>query len=197
MRSQQIKHELQNVISGESGASYDPIIQTALSHLRASESSSAMAQGKLASKAQEAAQLIGFAKKYDLLLSDIPEERFVSSGAEQRVYIVGDDHVVKLNDAIYYVSWRDYFHNLLLHNYFFSDTAYSLNGFYVSQDVTYAVVRQPFVQADSLTDLDEVKRFLEANGFENHRRSDYRNRDLGLILEDLHDENVLTSNGLL
>lgn len=36
-----------------------------------------------------------------------------------------------------------------------------------------------------------------ANGFENKRRNDYENDNLGLIIEDLHDENVLTRNGLL
>ncbi|SCY98988.1 hypothetical protein SAMN02927903_03264 [Flavobacterium caeni] len=36
-----------------------------------------------------------------------------------------------------------------------------------------------------------------SNGFENNRNNDYINRELGIILEDLHDENVLTSNGIL
>lgn len=128
---------------------------------------------------------------------EIPKERFISSGAEQKFYIVGDDYVLKLNDAIYYASWQDYFHNLLLHNYFFSDTAYALDGFYVSGDLVYAVVRQTFVQADSVTNLMEVKDFLAANGFEKYRNNDYRNAELGLILEDLHDENVLTAGGML
>ena len=197
MRYQLVHHELQNVISGKSGASYDPIIQTALGYLRGSSGSSQVVEGKFEDKEQEATRLIQFAEEYDLLLGDIPEERFVSSGAEQRVYIVDDDHVLKLNDGIYYASWRDYLHNLLLHNYFFNDTAYTLKGFCILQDTVYAVVRQPFVRADSVTELQEVKKFLIDNGFENHRYHDYRHRELGLILEDLHDENVLTANGML
>ncbi len=156
-----------------------------------------MAQGKLERKEQEAAQLIGFAEEYGLRLWKIPDERFISNGAEQRVYKVGDDYVLKLNDAIYYASWQDYLHNLLLHNYFFSDTAYDLSGFYVWDGVVYAVVKQAFVQADSVTDLNEVKDFLAANGFMRYRNNDYRNAELGLILEDLHDENVLTAGGML
>lgn len=35
-----------------------------------------------------------------------------------------------------------------------------------------------------------------ANGFENKRRNDYENAALGLIIEDLHDELVLTRNNL-
>lgn len=38
---------------------------------------------------------------------------------------------------------------------------------------------------------------MSANGFENNRNNDYINTDLGLILEDLHDENVLNRNDVL
>jgi hypothetical protein len=42
-----------------------------------------------------------------------------------------------------------------------------------------------------------VKTFLENNGFINKKNHDYYNEELGLILEDLHDENVLTQDGML
>ncbi len=197
MNAQHVKHELQNLISGESGASYDAIIQAVLSHLRAGESASSMAQGKLEDKAEEAKELIRFARTHNLVLADIPEERFVANGAEQRVYIAEENCVIKLNDAIYYACWRDYFNSLLLHNYFFADTAYSLRGFYESNDIVYAVVEQPYIHADRITDLEEVKSFMVANGFENVRNHDYKHEKLGLILEDLHDENVLTADGVL
>ena len=60
----------------------------------------------------------------------------------------------------------------------------------------YAVVEQPFVKATDKTDLDKVRTFLENNGFTNIRNNDYQNDYLGIILEDLHDENVLTQNGV-
>ncbi len=105
--------------------------------------------------------------------------------------------VLKLNDAIYYASWIDYLHNLLLNNLFFPDTAYQLLGFYKDLDIIYAVVEQPFVKATEQTDLNKVKEFMENNGFSNTKNHDYYNKELGLILEDLHDENVLTQNGML
>ena len=43
----------------------------------------------------------------------------------------------------------------------------------------------------------QVKSFLNSNGFINNRNNDYINIHLGIILEDLHDENVLTRNGVL
>lgn len=197
MNTKQTKYELQNLISGKSGASYDALIQTVAGHLRRGKRASPMAQEKHENKAQETEELIAFAKSNDLILDNIPEEKFIASGAEQKVYITGDKYVIKLNDAIYYASWEDYFYNLLLHNYFFADTVYSLLGFYLSDSVFYAVVQQPFIRADSMTDLQSVKDFMSINGFENKRRNDYENVNLGLIVEDLHDENVLTAEGML
>ena len=100
-------------------------------------------------------------------------------------------HLGKITFSTYY------FLNLLLHNYFFADTAYQFVGFYENENTLYAVVKQPFVQADSLTDLAQVKEFLTNNGFENTRNHDYYHPQLGLILEDLHDENVLTNQDML
>ncbi|MDQ1166884.1 hypothetical protein QE431_003202 [Flavobacterium sp. SORGH_AS 622] len=85
---------------------------------------------------------------------------FISSGAEQKVYLQNKHKVIKLNDIIYYESWEDYFNNLLLNNYFFPDTAYQLIGFYEQAEVLYAVVEQKFVQSDSATELENVKHFL-------------------------------------
>jgi uncharacterized surface protein with fasciclin (FAS1) repeats len=38
---------------------------------------------------------------------------------------------------------------------------------------------------------------MNSNGFLKIKNNDYFNPQLGIILEDLHDENVLTSNGIL
>jgi hypothetical protein len=38
---------------------------------------------------------------------------------------------------------------------------------------------------------------MSANGFVNTKNHDYYNESLGIILEDLHDQNVLTKNGKL
>ena len=100
-------------------------------------------------------------------------------------------------DAIYYLSWIDYFNNLLLHNYFFEDTAYDLVGFTKINQQLFAVVEQKFVEITDKTDLTNVREFMIANGFDCIRNNDYINKELGIILEDLHDENVLTKDGLL
>jgi len=60
-----------------------------------------------------------------------------------------------------------------------------------------AVVKQNFVSITDQTSLSQVKDFLTQNGFVNSRNNDYYNPELGIILEDLHDENVLTKNEIL
>lgn len=155
-----------------------------------------MAQGYKQNKQQERESLIHFANQENLWLANINVENYVSQGAEQKVYLKDGTSVLKLNDAIYYASWIDYLHNLLLNNLFFPDTAYQLLGFFKELDVIYAVVEQPFIKANQKTDLSLVKLFQENNGFLNTKNHDYYNAALGLILEDLHDENVLTQNGM-
>lgn len=197
MNFYQTKYELQNILSGKSSTSQDPIIQTICSYLRRSKRASPLAEEKHKFKSEEAARIISFAIEFDLIVSDIDESDFISSGAEQKVYLKNEKQVIKLNDAIYYASWEDYFYSLILHNYFFSDTAYDLIGFYLAKETLFAVVQQSFIKSDEPTNLNLVKSFLSDNGFFNIKNHDYRNNELGIILEDLHDENVLTNNGLL
>ncbi|MEM7483811.1 MAG: hypothetical protein AAF348_01250 [Bacteroidota bacterium] len=192
-----VKYELQNILSGKNGPSYDALIQTVANHLRSRQEAGPMAEEKHQNKTAEAKKLIEYAQKHKLLIDNVDEDKFISSGAEQKVFVKDEYNVLRLNDAIYYASWKDYFQNLLLNNYFFSDTAYQLLGFHQNEKALFAVVQQPFVKADNLTDLSQVHAFLTANGFENTRNHDYYHPELGVILEDLHDENVLTKNELL
>ncbi|WP_369415211.1 hypothetical protein [Belliella calami] len=69
---------------------------------------------------QEEKKLKAYILATDLWIEQIEFSKIISSGAEQRVYLSDSKTVIKLNDAINYSSWKDYFQNLLLHNYFFS-----------------------------------------------------------------------------
>ena len=60
-----------------------------------------------------------------------------------------------------------------------------------------AIVKQAFVQTGPATDLDNVMDFLIANGFVHRRNNHYFHPEMKIILEDLHDENVLTKEGCL
>jgi hypothetical protein len=99
-----------------------------------------------------------------------------------------------LNDSIFYLLWKDYLNSLLIHNYFFPSTAYQLLGFYKQEDTLFAVVKQPFIKATEVTNLNFVKQLLVFNGFVHKKNNDYYHPEIGIILEDLHDENVLMQN---
>jgi len=191
-----MRDDIQHILSGKSQVKHHHLIQTTCSYLKGSQGTSSMAKDQQQYKEEETKSLIQFAEDNHLWV-DINIDLYVSQGAEQKVYLKDGLTVLKLNDAIYYASWVDYFHNLLLNNLFFPDTAYQLLGFYKDSSILYAVVEQPFVKANEKTDLNMVKAFLENNGFINRKNHDYYNEELGLILEDLHDENVLTQNGML
>ena len=62
--------------------------------------------------------------------------------------------------------------------------------------VLHPIVEQPHVVSSESVNLNDVKFFLENNGFINNKNNDYINKELGIILEDLHDENVL-QNGVV
>jgi hypothetical protein len=192
-----LKNELHNVISGKSQVRFGTIIQTIASYLNDGAQTGGNNPDEKRLKSQETEKLRQFISEKNLWIHDLDFSQYVSEGAEQKVYLKDSEHVIKLNDAIYYTFWKDYFINLLLHNYFFSDTAYELIGFSEENEIIYAIVQQPFVAITESTDLLEVKKFMTQNGFENNRNNDYRNLELGIILEDLHDENVLTRNGVL
>jgi hypothetical protein len=124
-----MKHELQSIISGKNSVRHGATISAAARYLEGSARTSALAKKDKYYKNKETEVLAEFVDLNHLWINNLDYTQFVSEGAEQRVYLVDSKYVIKLNDAIYYESWLDYFYNLLLHNYFFEDTAYSLEGF--------------------------------------------------------------------
>ena len=192
-----LKIKLYDVISGKSKIRFGTTIQTIANYLSEGSLPSTKIENSKHYKQQETKRLELFILKNNLWVENIDFSQYVSEGAEQKVFLKNSKQVIKLNDGIYYNCWRDYFYNLLLHNYFFEDTAYELIGFVKENGVLYAVVQQTFVSITENTKIENVKSFLNENGFQNTRNNDYYNPNLGIILEDLHDENVLTKNNVL
>lgn len=143
-----IKNELQNIISGKGEVRYGTLIQTILGYLAGSKGASETNQQDKYFKKEETKKLISLIETKNLWYKSINFSAFVSEGAEQKVFLKNESEVIKLNDSIYYASWKDYFINLLLNNYFFPDTAYELLGFFEEKEVLYAVVRQNFVKSN-------------------------------------------------
>lgn len=193
-----LKYELQNVISGIGDPSAENLIQTAAHYLRESQKAGGNIEKTKFTKEQETEKLIAWITVNNFWFTDHDERRFIARGAEQRVYLHADEQFVyKLNDSIFYEYWLDYFHSLLIHNYFFPQTSYQLIGFYLENNILFAVVKQPYISITQTTDISSVCQFLNENGFDLKKNNDYFNSAAGIILEDLHDENVLTQNDVL
>jgi len=194
----QIKDELQSIIFGNEQISSTDKLKALQNFFRRDAKINYGSQDKKFVKKEEEKYILNLITTQNLLFSGkISEENFVAEGAEQKVYRFNDFQVIKINHAVFYETWLDYFNNLLIHNYFFPSTAYELLGFTVIDNNLFAVVRQDFIIATESTDLNSVKHFLEFNGFYNTRNDDYYNAGLGIIFEDLHDENVLSRNQVL
>lgn len=190
-------HELKDIIEGTKRIAESDSIQSIINYLRNCKTTSrTIEKTEFISKKDEEQYLISYANEKSLWF-DIDENDYIGEGAEQKVYFLKDGlHVIKANDTIFYEYWEDYFISLLIHNYLFPSTLYQFIGFCIKNETLYAVVKQRFIISTDPTNLIEVKEFLENNDFKNIRYNDYMNIDLGIILEDLHDENVLTNNGL-
>jgi Serine/Threonine/Tyrosine Kinase found in polyvalent proteins len=118
-------------------------------------------------------------------------------GGESRIYLAADKlSVIKINDAVYYATWTEYSNSLVLHNLLFPNTTYSLLGFIESDGILNDALHQPFIEGGQ-TELSDIKELLLFNGFENTRRQDYYYKELGLVLEDMQDENVISKERLI
>ena len=102
-----------------------------------------------------------------------------------------------MNDGVYYATWLEFFNSIVIHNLLFEETAYTFLGFMEKDSSLLAVLSQPFITSDASVDLEDVKKLLAFNGFINSKRNDYFNKELGLILEDMHDENIIVYSNTL
>ncbi len=194
-----VQDEIKHIISGTCKVKHGDFIQTISNYLRTVTQARALAKESKFFSIQETALLKQYINQNDLWVNDIDfsNSNQANRGFEQQVYFLNAHYVVKTNNRCFYISWQDYFNSLLLHNYFFPGTAYELIGFDFKDNKVHSVVKQKTVNATSLTDLEFVKEFLFLKGFIPERNNNYYHADLGIILEDLHDQNVLTEDGVL
>lgn len=161
-----IKNELQNIVSGDATVKFGENIQAIIEYLRREKKTiSGIEETKLI-KEQETKFLIRNVNNNSFWFNSLDESKYVDEGAEQKVFEFEDTFfVIKLNDSIFYESWEDYLVSLLLHNFFFPQLAYELIGFSMYENRFSSVVKQRYVKADKATNLQNVRDFLEDNGF--------------------------------
>ncbi len=192
------KHELQDIIRGNGSVVQGASIQAANAYLRGEAAASGAVAVAKPIGVEEVVALTTYIDRNNLWFHDLDQTKYFAEGAEQKVYEAADPRfVIKVNSRIFYASWEDYLNNLLLHNYFFPLVAYEPLGFCRVNGQLHSVVKQPFIPFTEPTDLGRAEEFLTSNGFVRQKNNDYFSHALGVILEDLHDENVLSNQGLL
>lgn len=149
-------------------------------------------------KEKQVGFLKSWAKETGLLMYTLPTgSAYLTRGGESEVYLTADGlNVIKSNDGIYYATWTEYFNSLVIHNLLFPNTAYSILGFIENDNNLHIVLEQPFIEGEQAR-LDDIRELLTFNGFENTKRQDYYNEEFGLVLEDMHDENVIARGDIL
>ncbi len=102
-----------------------------------------------------------------------------------------------MNESFYYATCLDFLNSLLIHNLLFNKTLYTLIDFVPDKNCLKAILKQPYIIADYIYYLEEVKELLNYSGFKNTKNSDYYNKEFGLILENIHNENIITQNNIV
>ena len=194
MFSNDTRKKLENIVGGVVIEGAEDHCTTTRNFLCASFRTSTTVKANFESqsviKKEQAESLKRFCTARNWWVNDPPGDNlFLTRGGGALVYLADDNRsVIKLNDAVYYATWLEFFNSLVIHNLIFKETAYSFLGFTEKNNCLQAVLQQTFITSSQPADLSDIKKLLAYNGFENTRRNDYYNKELGLILEDMHDE---------
>ncbi len=94
-------------------------------------------------KEEQSKSLKQFISENNLWVKHLPNtDRYLSEGGEVKIYLDNDNrNVIKLNDAVYYSTWLDFFNSILIHNLLFEETAYELLGFVENNDALQAILK--------------------------------------------------------
>ena len=161
-----LRNELRDLLSRTGKTKQENLIQAIAGYLAAGKTAGEKIEITKLTKQEETKRISEYVTlhhDWDLL---IDQSRYIAEGAEQKVYLSeAGNEVIKLNSGIFYYNWTDYLNSLLIHNFFFPATQYTLRGFIKHEDALYAAVQQPYIIADEITDLKNVRVFMEMNSF--------------------------------
>lgn len=152
MISDEIRAKLQNIVRGTRLERTEDRCSTVRDILIEGFGANSTLKGEFESrsiiKERQVEFLKAYASKSGLSLDSLPAGcEYLTRGGESKIYLAADKlNVIKINDAIYYATWTEYFNSLVLHNLLFPNTAYSLLGFIESDGSLNAVLLQPFIE---------------------------------------------------
>ena len=124
-------------------------------------------------------------------------EQGEKAGAENSVYFDEESQRwFKRNTLTYHTTYLEFFYRLAMHNVMFPETSYALEGFVINDGELQPVISQPNVKASRGASAIEVEEFMNKLGYTKIQGTDhdYINKDKGIKLEDMHDENILVDD---
>ncbi len=149
---------LQNNNSEKDNNGFGKSIKAIALHLSRSKRTSKEIETAIFNREQEERILIDFLGNNAFCTENIDKNNYIAEGTEQKVYFSESKNTVfKVNSGVFYVCWEDYFYSLLLHNFFFADTAYYFVGLKKENEKLFVVVEQVFVKITEPTNLEKVK----------------------------------------
>ena len=113
-------------------------------------------------------------------------------GGEHQVF-QQDGYFFKRNNLLYHTNWLEYFHRLVLHNWLFPETSVEFIGLLLVDNDLQPVIRQKAFLGVRGATQQEVEIEMNNRGFQRRFADNYYSPNLGILVEDLHDENVLIS----
>lgn len=146
-----------------------------------------------------------WAQKHNLILDNNEfTKKWMQQGrmgeTENEIYFdVPTQRWFKRNNLIYHSNYLEFFYRVALHNEMFPEAPLNFEGFVETDTGLMPVISQPNVTAKQGATREIVIDHMRKLGYENIPNSDdYINREKGVRIEDLHDENVLIGkDGLL
>lgn len=118
----------------------------------------------------------------------------LASGCEAVVYFDEENkQVIKAQSTWTYSTLKEKLEAILLHNYIFPDTAYTLHGFGLSKNGEFQVlVTQPYIYSNDikLSQL-EINQFALKIGFKKDTEGNHNYTNGNIKLRDLHNENIM------
>ena len=101
------KYELRNIIQGHGQTGNEGLIKKTQVYLGGNEIPSFQNSKIQHLKSEEERCLISYIKANNLFYDEtIRQENYIGEGAEQKVYKLNEEFLIKLNDTIFYEFWR-------------------------------------------------------------------------------------------
>lgn len=150
-------------------------------------------------KPVEAKWLKHWAEKVGLMMdNDEFDRKWKSQGekgeAENNVYFDEESQRwFKRNNLSYHSTYLEFFYRIALHNENFPESPYALEGFVINDGELQPIISQPHVRATRGAGQVDVEKLMKSLGYSRIEGTehDYINRQTGIRVEDMHDENVL------